>query len=129
MQNSLQGTKIDNKFLLQQILGEGGLGVVYKAKQDELSRYVAIKILHQHCLSAEDNRTRFDREAKILSTLQHPNIVSIYSYGDSDELCYIAMEYLEGKTLTQRINEGLGTDWKKSVEIVIQLCDALDYAH
>ncbi|MBX9721291.1 MAG: serine/threonine protein kinase [Candidatus Obscuribacterales bacterium] len=129
MDRGLLGSTIDNKFLLQEILGEGGLGVVYKAYQQELSRYVAIKILHEGELASADSKARFEREAKVLSSIEHPHIVKLYCFGTHGEHAYIAMQYLEGKTLNNVFAQNSQNNWQRLIRILIQVCEALHFAH
>ena len=92
-------------------LGEGGMGVVYKAEDTKLHRSVAIKVLPPHLLVSEDDRARFNREARAAAALNHSNIATVYEINETDEKPFIVMEYVEGKTLPavavleQRANE------------------------
>ena len=109
------------------LLGAGDMGEVYKARDTRLDRLVAIKVLPQHLSSHADLRERFEREARAISTLNHPNICVLHDIGTQDSYDYLVLEYLEGETLAQRIDRGplpLEQILKHSIEIA----DALDRA-
>ena len=89
-------------------LGEGGMGVVYKAEDTKLQRIVALKFLSPQALGTEDEKARFVREARAAAALNHPNICTIYEIDDVDDQMFIAMEYVEGKTVQETI-AGQGT--------------------
>src|ERR1051325_9059650 len=89
-------------------IGAGGMGAVYKAHDSKLDRIVALKLLPAEYVSQEDRRRRFFQEARAASALNHPHILTIYEVGEDDGHPYIAMEYIEGETLRQKIkNNGL----------------------
>src|SRR3989304_7399950 len=107
-------------------LGEGGMGVVYKAEDTKLSRLVALKFLPPHLSANEEDKSRFVQEAKAAAALNHPNICTIYGIEESDNSTFIAMEYVEGQTLHDK---GLNLPLKQSIEIGIQMADGLAAAH
>ncbi len=109
-------------------LGAGGMGEVYKARDARLDRIVAIKVLHEHLAGDPDRRARFDREARAISKLNHPNICTLYDVGHDHDVGYLVVEYLDGETLAERLRRGpLPVD--EAVAIAIELAGALDAAH
>ena len=130
MQTDIIGTTIDGKFRILGILGEGAFGTVYKAEQTELSRIVALKILNRSTLSDGTAKARFEREAAVLATLMHQNIVRIYGFGLADgQHPYLYMEYLQGKLLEQVVSKQRPFSWQKTVSVGLQICQALSVAH
>lgn len=107
-------------------LGEGGMGVVYKARDTKLDRLVALKFLPPSVSSTEADRQRFLQEAKAAATLSHSNICTVYDVLEHDRQLFIAMEYIEGETLRHRKD---GLSFKQAVEIGIQVAEALGAAH
>ncbi len=107
-------------------LGEGGMGVVYKAQDTKLNRSVALKFLPQHMSASEQDKARFIQEAQAAAALNHPNICTIYGIEERDGQIFIAMEFVEGQTLRDR---ELNIPLKQSIEIGIQLADGLAAAH
>src|SRR5215831_10605555 len=109
-------------------LGEGGMGVVYRAFDTHLDRSVAIKILRVDATTSPERKRRFVQEAKAASALNHPNIVHIYDISSSDGTDFIAMEFVAGKTLDQLIGKS-GLSLKDTLKYAIQIADALGRAH
>ena len=109
-------------------LGHSGMGAVYKARQKQLDRLVAVKILPPHISSDPSFAERFAREAKALAKLNHPNIVTLYEFGQADGLFYFLMEYVDGVNLRQLLDAGRLSP-REALAIVPQICDALQYAH
>ena len=83
-------------------IGAGGMGEVYKATDTRLDRTVAIKVLPEHFAASPERRQRFEREARVISQLNHPHICTLHDVGEQDGVDYLAMEYIEGETLTER---------------------------
>ena len=109
-------------------LGAGGMGEVYRARDSRLEREVAIKVLPSHLSQSPDLRARFEREAKTISGLQHPNICVLYDVGRQDGVDFLVMEYLEGETLAVRLSRKPMTP-DETLRIGIEVADALDKAH
>src|SRR3990172_11829452 len=115
-------------YKIQEKLGEGGIGVVYKAQDTKLDRLVALKFLPQSLAADTVERERFIHEAKAASALNHPNITTIYEIGEHDSQLFIAMELVEGETLKQTAARN-GLHLEKVIDIGVQICDALSSAH
>jgi len=111
----------------------GGMGVVYKVMDRELSEVVALKVMHPDFLKNNTALGRFKQEVKIARSLQHPNLVRVYDLGESDNIKYFTMEYIEGKTLRQlldrREKDNKPFSLEETVDIISQLCEVLHYAH
>jgi serine/threonine protein kinase len=115
-------------FEIQSLLGAGGMGEVYRARDIRLDRTVAIKILPSQLAANSESRERLEREARSISKLSHSHICALYDIGHQDGTDFLVMEYVEGETLEQRLSKG-----PLSIEQVlmtsIEICDALDRAH
>jgi serine/threonine protein kinase len=109
-------------------IGAGGMGAVYKAYDNKLQRVVAIKLLPSEYVEQQDRRRRFFQEARAASALNHPHILTIYEVGEDDGKPYIAMEYVEGETLRQKIKNN-GLQLRESLDIAIQIATGLARAH
>src|SRR5512136_3379714 len=109
-------------------LGEGGMGVVYKARDTHLDRFAAIKVLPPERLADPDRKRRFIKEAKAASALNHPSIITIYDIDQADGIDYIAMEYVAGKTLDDLIPRK-GMRLSLALKYAVQIADALARAH
>ncbi|MBS0262523.1 MAG: serine/threonine protein kinase [Planctomycetes bacterium] len=120
-----------------EVIGRGGMGIVYKARQKSLDRLVALKILSPAIARDPAFAERFSREARVMALLSHPHVVAVYDFGttsapdassDSPPLCYLLMEYVDGLTLRQLLNSGQ-LSATQALAIVPQICAALQYAH
>ena len=121
---------LNGAFQIQQKIGSGGMGAVYKAHQPEMNRLVAVKILHPKLADRKDLVSRFGREARALSQLSHPNTVRVFHYGElEDGPLYIIMEYLDGKNLNQTVRVEGPFATERALPILIQSSGALDEAH
>ena len=122
--------KID-KYVVLGELGRGAMGTVYKARDPVLDRLVAIKMMSEELVIEEEMRGRFNREAKSVAKLQHPNIVTIFDFGELENagVPYIVMELLDGVSLAQMMEDSKPERLEDKVQIVTQICRGLDYAH
>src|SRR5262245_58501537 len=109
-------------------LGKGGMGAVYRARQQGLDRLVAVKVLPPEVAQDSAFAERFSREARSLARFNHPNIVTIYDFGETGGLYYIIMEFVAGKNLRQLLHTGALSEGQM-LRIIAQVCDALQYAH
>lgn len=124
------GKTLDGRYEIDALLGSGGMGSVYKAKESALARFVAIKILLNHRLDDDESRLRFEREAEINANLSHEHIVKFYRFGISAEgFPYIATEYLEGITLKRRMSQSPAIGWREAATMAVQILRALEAAH
>ena len=126
----LEGKILGNRYEIIEKVGNGGMATVYKAEDKVLKRNVAVKVLKDEFTTDEEFIKRFEIEAQSAARLTHPNIVSIYDVGSEDNLYYIVMELIRGKTLKEIIVEERGPlPWKWSVNVAIQIASALEMAH
>jgi hypothetical protein len=116
-------------YLLEEQLGEGGMGAVFRAKQLQLDRAVALKVLRPGLVSSDENRMRFQREMVIAAQLAHPNLVRVLDGGTVDDTSYIAMELVTGKALVDVILEGAPFHWGFALAVVAEIARGLDYLH
>src|SRR5713226_2266769 len=121
------GTKL-GPYEIQGPLGAGGMGEVYRARDTRLERTVAIKVLPAHLSSDLDLKHRLEREARAISSLNHPHICTLYDIGTQEGVDFLVMEYLEGETLADRLRKG-ALPIEKALNVGIEITDALDKAH
>lgn len=110
------------------LIGTGGMGAVYKARQPGLDRFVALKILPSGTAAGPNFAERFNREARALARLSHPNIVAVHEFGQAGEFHYFVMEYVDGANL-RRLEHASRLSPREALHIIPQICDALQYAH
>jgi predicted Ser/Thr protein kinase len=113
---------------VEKLIARGGMGVVYRARQPVSNRSVALKILPRSLAAEEEFRLRFDREARALAGLSHPNIVNLYDYGIDGDLMFLIMEYVDGVSLRHHMRERRITP-ERAVQVALELCQALQFAH
>src|SRR6185295_804472 len=113
---------------VQKLVARGGMGIVYRARQPVSNRDVALKILPRSLAVEEEFRLRFDREARALAGLSHPNIVNLYDYGIDGDLMFLVMEFVEGVSLRQCLREKKLAP-ERALKIALDLCEALEFAH
>jgi serine/threonine-protein kinase len=123
------GTIIDGRYRLLSRLGAGGMADVYLAQDEQLDREVAVKLLHRRFAEDPGFVERFRREAQSAASLQHPNVVSVFDRGAYDGTYYIAMEYLQGRTLKRVIREDAPLEVGRAIDLTIQMLKAARFAH
>ncbi len=123
------GKRIDGRYEIQEIIGVGGMAVVYKARDNQENRTVAVKILKEEFTSNEEFLRRFKNESKAIAMLSHPNIVNVYDVSFGDLIQYIVMEYIEGITLKEYIEREGSLRWKDAVYFTTQILKGLQHAH
>ena len=121
------GTKL-GPYEIQSPLGAGGMGEVYRARDTRLGRDVAIKVLPSHLSCNPDLKARFEREARSISSLNHPHICTLYDVGHQDGIDFLVMELLEGETLAGRLQKG-ALSLKQALQCGIEIAEALETAH
>jgi serine/threonine protein kinase/Tol biopolymer transport system component len=121
------GTKL-GPYEIQSAIGAGGMGEVYRARDTRLNRTVAVKILPAHLSTDSAARQRFDREARVISSLNHPNICHLYDVGSQDGVDFIVMEFLDGETLADRLKKG-PMPLEQVLKCGIEICEGLEKAH
>jgi serine/threonine protein kinase len=124
----IPGTTLAGKYKIIEVLGRGGMGIVYKAEDTKLKRSVALKFLPPELIQDEEARERFVLEAQAAGGLSHPNICTIHEIDEEEGKSFIAMEYVKGKSLKERIEQGpIGTE--EALGITIQIAEGLEEAH
>ena len=123
------GTLLDDRYEILQVIGEGGMAIVYKALDHRLNRNVAVKIMREDMLADEEFRSRFCAEAHAVAMLSHPNIVAVYDVSHSDAMEYIVMELVEGITLRQYMDRRGALAWREVLHFTKQIAKAIAHAH
>lgn len=123
------GNKIDDRFEILSILGEGGMGVVYKVNDNILSQVVALKTLLPAFVQHEEALTRFINEVKVCLTLNHPNIIRVYDIRRLEDIYYMTMQYIEGFSLHEWLQENSARDIGQVLNVLKKICAGLEYAH
>ena len=127
------GKKLSNRYLIDEMLGQGGMSAVYKATDPNLKRVVAVKMIHTHLSDNPDFVKRFEEEAASVAQLRHPGIIQVYDFNQDDDVYYMVLEFVPGETIQdhlKRLNEsGRRLPVSKVMEYMANICDAVDYAH
>ncbi len=127
------GKKLSNRYLIEELLGQGGMSAVYKASDPNLKRIVAIKLIHSHLSNEPDFVQRFEEEASAVAQLRHQGIIQVYDFNKEGDDYYMVMEFVPGETFQEhlkRLNrDGRQLSAQKAVEYMADICDAVDYAH
>jgi serine/threonine protein kinase len=118
-------------YRIEQLIGRGGMGEVYRARDTRLDRLVALKILHEHLTGNPERQTRFEREARLLSRLNHPHICTLYDVGEHEGSTYLVLELLNGETLAERLERSQpdALPLKDALAIAVDVAEALEAAH
>ena len=126
---NIEGRLIANRYEIIEKVGNGGMATVYRAKDNMLNRFVAVKILKDEFTTDQEFIKRFNSEAQAVASITNPNIVAVYDVGNEGNLYYIVMELVQGKTLKEVIQEEGRLSWKWSLRVAIQIAEALESAH
>src|SRR5271156_6264366 len=116
-------------FRIDSVLGSGAMGIVYRGTNEKNGRAAAVKVVSGELTAGKKVVERFEREAEILQQFRHPNIVRFLAVGRFKGTSYFAMEYIAGETLEQTLTRRGALPWREVVDLGIQICDALHYAH
>lgn len=128
--DNLIGRKLDGRYLIESLIGVGGMANVYKGRDIRTGNEIAVKVLKEEFLGNEELVRRFKNESKAISILDHPNIVKVYDVSVTDQLQYIVMEYIDGITLKEYLKQrGGALTWKEVVHFATQVLSALEHAH
>ena len=128
--DNLIGRKLDGRYLIESLLGVGGMANVYKGRDVRTGNAIAVKVLKEEFLDNEELVRRFKNESKAISILDHPNIVKVYDVSVTDQLQYIVMEYIDGITLKEYLKQrGGALTWKEVIHFATQVLGALEHAH
>ncbi len=125
----LIGKMLDNRYEVLEVIGTGGMAIVYKAKCHRLNRYVALKVMKEEIAQDEEFRRRFFEESQSVAMLSHPNIVGVYDVSRSSEIEYIVMELIDGITLKDYLSRRGALSWKETTFFAVQIAKALEHAH
>ena len=129
MKDKLIGVLLDDRYFIESVIGEGGMAVVYKAMDNRLNRFVAVKVMREDLAADEEVRRRFNAESQAVAMLSNPNIVAVYDVSHSDAMEYIVMELVEGITLKQYMDKKGALLWKEALHFSKQIVKALAHAH
>jgi len=126
---ALVGTKLGDRYEILEVIAGGGMGVVFRGRHILMDKIVAIKMLNSSYASEPGAFARFQNEAKIACQLSHQNIVTVHDFGIANDRMYLVMDFVDGKTLAQILDDKTFLPWRRAVEIAEQICTALEYAH
>lgn len=133
MANSLIGKTISKRYVIEELLGQGGMSAVYKGTDPNLKRVVAVKVIHPHLSSNPDFILRFEEEAAAVAQLRHHGIIQVHDYNRDEDLYYMVLEFVPGETIQDHLkrlaDSGRQLSPTKAMEYIASVCDAVDYAH
>lgn len=133
MASSLVGKTLSSRYVVEEMLGQGGMSAVYKATDPNLKRVVAVKVIHSHLSSDKDFVKRFEEEAAAVAQLRHHGIIQVHDFNRDDDIYYMVLEFVPGETIQdhlKRLNDqGRKLSPAKATEYMAAICDAVDYAH
>ena len=131
--NNWVGETLNGRYQIQELLGQGGMSAVYKARDPNLQRIVAVKLIHGHLSGNPDFVRRFEDEARAVAQLRHPHIVQVYDFDHDEDTYYMVLEFVPGETLQARLRRlnkaDRHLDIPEALEYAAQICEAIDYAH
>ena len=127
--DNLIGKFLDNRYEILEVIGQGGMSVVYRAKYHRLNRMVAVKVLKDEFSEDAEFKNRFQDESLSVAMMSHPNIVSVYDVSKSDDIEYIVMELIDGITLKEYLQKKGHLTWQETVYFALQIAKALEHAH
>ena len=123
------GKVVDGRYRVLEVIGRGGMGVVYRVEHLRMGKIAAMKVLHRELVNDRDAVERFEREAAAVSRLQHPHTVQVFDFGQTQGALYLIMEYVRGQDLAHIINRDGAMPWARAAPILAQICGALQEAH
>jgi serine/threonine protein kinase len=127
------GKNLGNRYVLEEMLGQGGMSAVYKATDPNLKRVVAVKVIHSHLSGNPDFVKRFEEEAAAVAQLRHPGIIQVHDFNRDDDVYYMVLEFVAGETFQDHLkrlnNSGRHLSTTNAIEYMANICDAVDYAH
>src|SRR5688572_24170268 len=123
------GKVVDGRYRVLEVIGRGGMGVVYRVEHMRMGKVAAMKVLHRDLASEPDVIARFEREAAAISKLHHPHTVQVFDFGTAGTALYLIMEYVRGVDLSRMIQRDGPLPWSRAAPIFAQVCGALQEAH
>src|SRR5689334_9154378 len=123
------GKVVDGRYRVLEVIGRGGMGVVYRVEHLRMGKIAAMKVLHRDLASDPDVINRFEREAAAISKLHHPHTVQVFDFGTAGEALYLIMEYVRGVDLAHMIQRDGAMPWSRAAPLLAQVCSALQEAH
>ena len=123
------GTSFGNRYTLEALVNQGGMGAIYAARDERLGRKVAVKVMLDSVIRMPGSAERFEREARVAATINHPNCVAVYDYGRDDNGYFLVLEWVEGQTLADLVTRSGPLEPKRAAHLMAQVCDGLSAIH